>query len=384
MSQHITLYKVCDTYANIFIGLRIERNTPEMHLVKSCKGRIWSPEAKLWLLPYTKEAWHEIKSKLPNISVCHQVEEVRIEPIALHGSKNYTKKVPSMAGTIVEFSQAHEEALLRMREELIVRRYQMNTQRNYLSCFREYLAYYPDCQAADLNKEDIRSFLLHKIENDHISEATQNALINAIKFFYEHVEKRERFVIYDLRPRKPKKLPGFLSKDEVARIIRSIKNEKHQLIIKLIYSAGLRLGEIIRLRRNDINEANNCILIRCGKGKKDRIVTLSAKIKEDLRSYIDKYRPRYYLIEGQDGGPYSPRSVQNIFTDALVRACITTHATVHTLRHSYATHLILDGTDIRIVQELLGHNSLKTTEIYTHITDKWRRNIKSQLDSLDI
>jgi integrase/recombinase XerD len=233
-------------------------------------------------------------------------------------------------------------------------------------------------------KDDIRQFLLSKINNDGITEASQNCLLNAIKFYYEKVEKRERFVIYDLRPRKAKQLPDFLSKEQVTKLIKVIGNPKHRLIIKLIYSAGLRLGEIVRLKNREIKWEQNLILIKCAKGKKDRLVTLSENIKKDIIAYQNTYKTKYYLFEGQDGGNYSPRSVQQIFSAALQKAQIETHATVHTLRHSYATHLIESGTDIRIVQELLGHSSLKTTEIYTHVTDIQKLAVKSPLDDLEL
>lgn len=384
MNDPVELFKVVDSQDKIYFGLKTVKDSREMSLIKSCFGRIWCAEARLWLLPYGKESWKEISTKLPSIKTNTPHKAIRIRSDVLYHSTSKPEKANTTTKEVKRLSDTHEYAILQMQEQLIVKRYQPATQKNYLSNFRSFLAYFPDVNVREIDKNQIRNFLLHKIESDKITESTQNGLINAIKFYYEQVEKRERFTIYDLRPRRPKQMPGFLSKEEVVRLIASIANEKHRLIIKLIYSAGLRLGELIRLKKNDIQVEKNYILIRCSKGKKDRLVTLSEKIKADLVSYIERYKPHYYLIEGQDGGPYSPRSVQNIFANALQKAGIRTHATVHTLRHSYATHLILDGTDIRLVQELLGHSSLKTTEIYTHITDMIKKSVKSPLDSLDI
>jgi site-specific recombinase XerD len=246
------------------------------------------------------------------------------------------------------------------------------------------LAFYPDANCSELTQEDIKQFMLNKINKDEISESTQNCLINAIKFYYERVEKRERFTLYDLRPKKAFQLPGFISKVEVQNLLNAISNPKHKLIIQLIYSAGLRLGELTKLKIRDINHHNNTIFVRCAKGKKDRYTLLSPKLKVKINEYISLYKPDYWLFEGQDGGKYSDRSVQSILKTAVVKSGINPDTTVHTLRHSFATHLIQSGVDIRIIQEYLGHSSIKTTEIYTHITDKLKSEIKSPIDDLDI
>ena len=198
------------------------------------------------------------------------------------------------------------------------------------------------------------------------------------------MEKRERFVIYDLRPRKAHKLPGFLSKEEVQTLIKVISNPKHKLIIQLIYSAGLRLGELTRLKLKDINFQNNTLFIRCSKGKKDSYTMIADSLKSKIQEYTTAYKPSYWLFEGQDRGKYADRSVQQIMKDAVVKSGVNPDATVHILRHSFATHLIQAGVDIRIVQEYLGHRSIKTTEIYTHITDKLKSMIKSPIEDLDL
>jgi site-specific recombinase XerD len=365
------LYNVFDQNNKQYFGLDIFPTPATLEIVRTLKNRNWHKNSKLWLVPYDVEHWKEIKAKLPITEIEIVKDAMRIEyGVKVNKERNYLSHQQQVPKIKIELSDAHKECLLLMKEQLIINRYSFSTQKTYLSCFTEFLYHYPNEDVKQINKEMIKDFLMYKINTENISESTQNCLINAIKFYYEKVEKRERFVLYDLRPRRSFKIPGFLSKEEVTKIIKGIKNEKHKLIIMLIYSAGLRLGELTRMKINDIKWDTNQIFIKCSKGKKDRMVTLSDKVKIAIKDYIEKYKPTYYLIQGQDGGNYAYRSVQNVFHKALEEAKIETHATVHTLRHSYATHLILNGKDIRAVQELLGHSSIKTTEIYTHITDQ--------------
>lgn len=181
-----------------------------------------------------------------------------------------------------------------------------------------------------------------------------------------------------------KRLPTVLSEQEVAAILGQIENIKHKCILSLIYSAGLRISEAIHLELRDIDRTRGLITIRQSKGKKDCLVPLSPKINTLLNTYLEAHKPRKYLFEGQSGGLYSDRSIQNILKNACHKAGITKHTTVHTLRHSFATHLLEKGTDLRYIQEILGHSSSKTTEIYTHVSKKMIGTIRSPFDDLDI
>ncbi len=212
----------------------------------------------------------------------------------------------------------------------------------------------------------------------------QNQSINAIKFYYEQVLGRPVRTYYIQRPKKPKVLPNVLSEEEIQLILNKMDNLKHKCIISLAYSAGLRLGEVINLKLLDIDSKRNYIIVRQGKGKKDRYSLLSARVLELLRIYFKAYQPKEFLFEGQFGGPYSATSIHNILKAAVEKAGIKKRVTVHTLRHSFATHLLERGTDIRYIQELLGHQSSRTTEIYTHMTQKGLGKIKSPLDNLEI
>ncbi|MBI4548064.1 MAG: tyrosine-type recombinase/integrase [Ignavibacteriae bacterium] len=187
------------------------------------------------------------------------------------------------------------------------------------------------------------------------------------------------------RPRKERKLPDVLTQDEVKRLFSAVTNPKHRMVLMVIYSAGLRIGEATRLRLEDFDPARKMIHIRGGKGKKDRFTMLSEKVMNELSQYRAVYKTVKYLFEGErDGKPYSLSSIQQVFRKAIEHAGITKPATVHTLRHSFATHLLEQGVDLRYIQELLGHSSSKTTEIYTHVSSKNIAAIRSPLDSLGL
>ena len=186
------------------------------------------------------------------------------------------------------------------------------------------------------------------------------------------------------RAKRPQKLPTVFSEEEIIALIGNIENLKHKSVLYLIYSAGLRISESVNMKIADIDSKRNIIVVRGGKGKKDRTTLLSKKLLHMLREYYRQYRPKEYLFEGQSGGKYSIKSIQKTFNAALKKSGIRKKATVHSLRHSFATHLLERGTDLRYIQELLGHNSSKTTEIYTHITSKGMDKIISPLDNLEV
>jgi site-specific recombinase XerD len=273
-------------------------------------------------------------------------------------------------------------ALHRTEEQLKVRRYSWRTVKSYLGHLRHFLAHHVHLVLEQITSEVIRTYIVERAEKGNYAEATQNQLLNAIKFWLEQVEGRDKAFIA-LRPKEPKKLPGVLSMEEVARLFEATKNVKHRCILKTVYSGGLRLGEVCNLRIQDIQSDRKQIFVHGGKGKKDRYTTLSDSLLVELRQYFLEYRPSYWLFEGQTGGQYSRRSVQAVLRKAVEKSKINAFATVHTLRHSYATHLLESGTSLRHIQELLGHASSKTTEIYTHLSNEERQRIVSPLDRLN-
>lgn len=268
--------------------------------------------------------------------------------------------------------------------KLKLKRYSESTIRTYCSMFSRFLKSFPDRDPNYIKPEEIKIYLLQQIDENSISSGFQNQLINSIKFYYEKVLNHPREIYYLERPKKERKLPAVLSLDEVQRIIKHIKNIKHRAIISTIYSGGLRISELINLRITDIDSKRMQIRVSDSKGKKDRITLLSANILELLREYYIEYKPKLWLFEGPDNKQYSKSSIQEIFKRAKNKARIKKHATVHTLRHSFATHLLERGTDLRYIQELLGHRSPNTTQIYTHVSNRSLNIIKSPFDDLII
>lgn len=211
----------------------------------------------------------------------------------------------------------------------------------------------------------------------------QNQYISAIKFYYEKVLGFDRFILGIDRPRKESRLPNVLTKEEVKSIIQQCSNLKHKCILSLIYSAGLRRSELINLRINDIISDQHLIRIRGAKNKKDRVSLLSEPLLNILRNYYQQYKPQQWLFEGRGlKSKYSTTSIASILREASQKAKIKKKVSPHILRHSFATHLLEQGTDIRYIQELLGHKSSKTTEIYTHVSNRDFRQIKNPLDDL--
>jgi site-specific recombinase XerD len=268
-----------------------------------------------------------------------------------------------------------------LRREMKLRNYSHKTIKAYRSCIRSLVRYVAPKHPRELTNEDLRNYLIHLIDKEQHASSTINQVINALRFLYVDLYKRQ-MQLGDLpRPRKERKLPEVLSEEEVVKIFDAVDNLKHKTILMLVYSAGLRVGEVVRIRISDVDEQRKLIHLHKAKGNKDRYTVLSTAFMETLANYLRDYRPREFLFEGQDGRRhYSERSVQAVFERAANDAGITKQVSVHTLRHSFATHLLEAGTDLRYIQELLGHSSSKTTEIYTHVSKKSIGKIVSPLD----
>ena len=263
--------------------------------------------------------------------------------------------------------------------KLELKRYANSTIRTYVSCFETFINLYNDRNIQDLNEEDIRMYLQKLIRED-FSHSYINQAINAIKFYYEVVlEMPNRFYAIE-RPRPIEKLPKVLAKEEIMAIIDNTNNIKHRCVVSLLYSAGLRRNEILNLKLEDIDSKRMVIKVRSGKGNKDRFTILSEKLLGDLRKYFLEWRPKNFLFEGPGRKAYSAESVSSIVKNAAKKAKIKKRVSPHMLRHSFATHLLESGTDLRYIQVLLGHRSTKTTEIYTHVATNIFLKIKNPLD----
>jgi site-specific recombinase XerD len=265
-------------------------------------------------------------------------------------------------------------------DKLELRKYANNTVKTYVTSFETFINYYHDKELVSINENDVRMYLLKLIQEDK-SNAYINSAINSIKFYYESVlGMPNRF--YEIeRPRKEKKLPKVLSKEDVLKIIANTNNLKHKCVVSLLYSSGIRRNELVNLKITDIDSKRMLIRIEAAKGNKDRYTLLSHSILKDLREYYKQYKPEKYIIEGLYGKQYSGQSIGKIVLNAAEKAGIPIPVTPHMLRHSFATHLLEAGVDLRQIQVLLGHSSSKTTEIYTHVATTTFKKIKNPLDT---
>lgn len=284
--------------------------------------------------------------------------------------------------SVRKISSENKKALQQFIDQLHLKGYSKNTIKTYTNEFLQLLKTLKNTPVNNLDAEKIRSYFLYCIKSLQKSESIIHSRINAVKFYFEQVLGREK-VFYNIpRPKKPSTLPKALSTQDIKKMFSTIKNKKHQLLMKLCYGMGLRVSEVVNLKLSDIDSSRMQVHIQQAKGKKDRYAILPESVVDDLRNYCKIYQPKDYLFEGQNGGKYSTRSVQQVFKNAMKKAKINKKVGVHSLRHSYATHLIEQGTDIRFVQELLGHNKISTTMAYTQLTDPIKRKIKSPLDQL--
>jgi len=368
-----------------------------IELVRTISGARWKPDGKFWYFPLERGtiAWlnHKFKGKL------YFSEDGENK----HWETNVRKIADNSLNTVdVSKSLTNKDAMdvskgLRKKDEtepdkicgeylksLMVKKYSPRTIDTYTSMLRLFMNYYKDRNIRSLGDEEIRDYLLYLIDKKKVSASYQNQAINAIKYYYEKILGRETRTYYLSRPRPATRYPTVLSEEEVIQIIRHIDNLKHRMVISLIYSAGLRISEAINMRLEDIDSKMGYIMVRGEKGKKDRRTLLSMSILVQLRLYYQVYRPKKWVFEGQDGRQYSDESIQSVFRRAVARAGIRKRVTVHTLRHSFATHLLEHGVSLRYIQSLLGHSSSRTTEIYTHVTNKGLLDIKSPFDNLGL
>lgn len=275
-----------------------------------------------------------------------------------------------------------QETIKAFQQRLRMQRYAENTIKTYSGCLSKFLHAFEGYTIPQVTEQNIENYISHLVEKEGISDSYQKQMLGTIGLYFDLCLDRKLNIQHLYPKRQQHRLPKYLSQQEVKSMMAVAINIKHRCILKLLYGAGLRVSEVIALTIADINSADMLIHIRDAKGRKDRTVMLSSSLLSDLREYYLKEKPLCFLFEGQSGGEYSARSIQAVVKKMAEKANINKPVSPHILRHSFATHLIENGTDIRFVQELLGHNSIKTTEIYTHITDVSKSKIKSPLDNI--
>ena len=368
------------------LSIRFDFDAAVDSVIRNWPGRKWSHTNRTWYVPFTRDVVDRLYITLKDIAYVDYSAIRFAGPADLfpadtrsgQGSlKNPSGRVLSAAdpvsGEQVDRFIAHMQSL----------RYSQGTVSTYSEALRIFFRFLGDKKPNEVESEDLIRFNNGYILKNRLSASYQNQVVNAVKLYYYMVEDKRLDPELVHRPRRPKRLPNVLSKQEVKQILNAGMNIKHRLMLSLIYACGLRCGELLRLRLLDIQKDRNIVFIRQAKGRKDRIVPLSRKITEQLEIYLKNYRVTDYVFEGQQPGTmYDERSLQHVLKQAVARAEIKKNVTLHWLRHSYATHLLESGTDLRYIQVLLGHSSSRTTEIYTHVSNRYLEQIASPFDNL--
>jgi integrase/recombinase XerD len=362
--------------------------------VRKIKGIKWTH--KCWYLPLSKESFNSIYEQLKEFGKI-EFEELKaylqkrkkdqpaitlIKRPAILPSKIY---LPGGLKINSRIRPVNKHVLHKMEEHLKLKAFSPSTIRTYLNEMAQLLQALGDIPADQLRSDHMKRYLVHCYEKLGLKENTLHSRINAMKFYYEQVLNREKFFWEIPRPKKQIILPKVLNEAEIGRLFRAIENLKHKAIVFVAYSAGLRVSEVVNLKIKDVDTQRMTLFIERAKGKKDRIVNLSPLVLDILRAYIQKSNPRpiKYLFEGEiPGQAYSIRSAQEVFAAARKKAGINKAVSFHALRHSFATHLLEKGVDIRYIKDILGHFDIKTTERYTHVSKRMLVNIISPLDDL--
>jgi integrase/recombinase XerD len=322
--------------------------------IRTITGRRWDQKNKIWLIPNRDE-------------VLQQFQEV---------FKDY----------LIDWTNLNnpQQVIKQCSDMLKLQGLSPKTQKAYLMHIRRFLGRIAK-PLQMISETEVRQYLLELSEADQCSRSYHNQAISALKFLYDNV-LRQSMIIKDIpRPKRDKKLPKVLAEELVVRLLQTVDNLKHLTILMLVYSAGLRVSEVVRLKKEDIDPYRNLIRVRGAKGRKDRETILSPCAFETLQKYQAKYRPERWLFPGSDPEKHlTTRTVQKVLENIRAKAGIEQSFSVHTLRHSFATHLLENGVDLRYIQELLGHESSKTTEIYTHVSRNYLGKIQSPLDRLDL
>ncbi|MDO6473099.1 site-specific tyrosine recombinase/integron integrase [Maribacter sp. 1_MG-2023] len=371
--KSITLYHLMIKDQKM-IGIKFSPDKLIQNLIKGLPNPKWSQQYNMAYIPNTKEnlgilfttfkgiVWINYNKFHPNKPVNTTNEIVDVQW--------FRKRI-----IVPGYRLCPEEYLLKLE----LKKYANSTVKTYVTYFETFINHYRERKLETLDERDIRAYLQVLIQRN-VSNSYLNQVINSIKFYYEVVlGMPNRF--YEIeRPRKQHKLPKVISKEEIIAVIDSTNNLKHRCIIKMLYGSGLRRSELLNLKIKDIDSKRMLIRVENSKGNKDRYTLLSESALKDLRLYFKEWKPQEYLFEGRKATKYSAVSVLGVVKNAAIKAKITQNVTPHVLRHSFATHLLESGVDLRQIQVLLGHGSSKTTEIYTHVATNTFKEIKNPLD----
>ncbi len=334
--------------------------------IKKLEGAWWHPVEKKW----------SVFANPANLGRIKEIFDQKFYRFTIRDYEKDSTKSPGQKKAVLP-----DLVEQKFESEMILRNKSNRTITTYKSLINRFLHHFKESDIKLLPDEEIREYIFATLDVDHYSRSYQNQLINALKRYYEYVYGR-KFEDFELpRPKKRQRLPNVISREDIQSMLDATRNIKHKTILSILYGCGLRLNEVIDLKIENI-DFNRKVMVVTGKGDKQRMIPIGNNLVKQIKNYRRSYRPRVYLFNGYDSLQYSGKSIQNIVKNKALKTGIKKKVTPHTFRHSFATHLLEDGVDLRIIQELLGHSSSRTTEIYTYVSRKNLMNIRNPLDNL--
>ncbi|MEO7209461.1 MAG: tyrosine-type recombinase/integrase [Chitinophagaceae bacterium] len=380
------------------IGIYFPKDLVIQNILQKELNARWSRTHQCWYIPLSKNNYQQLANTLKGKAVLKtDALKVYLSENKSHTTQPFIETqnpiAPIPAKHIIAYttkksvaiSKENEHAFSEYKNRLILKGYSPSTVRTYCNEFQIYLQTIKNNAAKDITPDQLQRYILYCIHDLKLKENTVHSRINALKFYYEQVLNKEKMFFEIPRPKKHLILPKVLGEEELRRLFAAANNLKHKAILFTAYSAGLRVSEVINLRMEDIDRERKQLFVYCSKGKKDRYVALSPLLLDILENYYKSCKPRpvNFLFEGDEPGkPYSIRSAQIIFHNAKIKAGISKTISFHGLRHSFATHMLEKGVDVKFIKEILGHFNIKTTERYLHVSREKLINIESPLDAL--
>lgn len=372
------------------IGIKFNYSVRLNNILKCIKGAQWSRSNNCWYLPYSHKNYEILLNEISGVSIIdsNEIEEYIARRKHISRIKEIAHEQLQLTSVSISITNISTQNLLQLElfmEKLQLKGYSQSTLKTYKNEFSALLFHLGNRPVNSLKAEEVKAYVLWCIKSRKLSEHTIHSRLNALKFYFEQVLYQEKIFVEIPRPKKPFQLPKVLGEIEISKLFNALTNKKHKAILFTAYSAGLRVSEVVKLRIKDIDSDRMQIFVQNAKGKKDRYVMLSPVLLDILRSYLKecKPRPREYLFEGAvSGNAMSSRTAQEIFLEAKRKAGLKKDLSFHSLRHSFATHLLENGVDIKYIKDLLGHFSITTTNRYLHVKRESLVNIPSPLDAI--
>jgi integrase/recombinase XerD len=382
----------------VFIGIHIPyQDTLSRDKIKTIDGRSWHPQEKLWLVPYNTTIYQTLKITFTNgleiipsdkprvIKPPVLPPKIEVKPEYKKEGKHDFKPIENN-GLFDQLNDKQKLAVSKLEELLVEERKAYHTRKGYRNILIQFLHCHPNTVPSLITNAQIKAYILKRIKEDNISKSTQNHLVSTFKAFYGRLLGQHDKIENLYRPENEQHLPKTLTTDEVVRLLKQVGNLKHKCLLMLMYGSGLRVGELVRLKPKDLDFEGKTVFVDNGKHYKDRYTILSEKAIMYLKRYFEEFKPTpsIWLFESPDGGHYSERSVQQIFAEALSKAQIKKQVSTHSFRHTFATELLKSSSDMDFVRKVMGHASIKTTQIYLHVLKSDLTRTRSPLDDLDV